>query len=192
MPSARRSLRWLVTRALDAIIGLAAIVVCALWIDSHQTLRVRWTPVTGDFHVAASKRPLWSIRSMCGKIEVIRFYNPKGYRPGIGLQGMTLALPQRPGPVRAPFNLADDCTNSALGFGFARQDDPTSIVVVVIPYWAVATLLGILLRPHRLLQLRHRHPPGTCQKCGYDLRATPDRCPECGEPSASISVKPTA
>jgi hypothetical protein len=46
--------------------------------------------------------------------------------------------------------------------------------------WPVAALLSI--RPAALLlrRMRRVREPGRCATCGYDLRATPERCPECG------------
>jgi hypothetical protein len=53
-----------------------------------------------------------------------------------------------------------------------------------LPYWLAVVVLAILpsiawRQHHRRLQ-HERLERGICLVCGYDLRATPDRCPECG------------
>lgn len=49
-----------------------------------------------------------------------------------------------------------------------------------VPWWFVelipAAALALLLRK----LLKKRPLEGFCPICGYDMRATPDRCPECG------------
>jgi hypothetical protein len=58
---------------------------------------------------------------------------------------------------------------------------------ITIPYWAAAAafgsapalaLLSVLLRQTRA---RARRLRGCCPTCGYDLRGSANRCPECGE-----------
>jgi hypothetical protein len=55
-----------------------------------------------------------------------------------------------------------------------------------VPFWSVAAVTGLLPLAWVATRLRSRvrrrrlTDQGFCPACGYDLRATPDRCPECG------------
>lgn len=53
---------------------------------------------------------------------------------------------------------------------------------VWFPYWvpAIAFAVAPLLWLRRYRLLRRRIGRGACAECGYDLQATPGRCPECG------------
>jgi hypothetical protein len=54
-----------------------------------------------------------------------------------------------------------------------------------IPLWMMAAIVGLVTGYRFYLALGRRRrrrwiEQGCCAACGYDLRATPDRCPECG------------
>jgi hypothetical protein len=98
--------------------------------------------------------------------------------PGVtfsGLSGtMTLNVPRPTGGLSGWW-----------GFSFDRQSAAQTGVIettLTAPFWFLTLLWAIwpavvLVRWGRK---RRRFAAGRCQVCGYDLRATPERCPECG------------
>ena len=82
------------------------------------------------------------------------------------------------------FKRANRPPAGAGGLGFRWQwDAREGEYSLGVPLWLVAALLFWLAWTLRRRLVRQ--PDGRCANCGYDLRATPTRCPECGTPAAA-------
>jgi hypothetical protein len=76
----------------------------------------------------------------------------------------------------------------------ATAGTPPSVLAISIDWWLLI-IVGALLPLTRFArwrekkrQFNRRQLAGLCPACGYDLRATPGRCPECGRtPSQSTA-----
>ena len=73
---------------------------------------------------------------------------------------------------------------SHFGFGLSHEPPPynTAAYAIWIPHWfaALSLLAPLALYLKKRRTIRNRELSGLCRQCGYDLRASPERCPECG------------
>lgn len=64
----------------------------------------------------------------------------------------------------------------------ATQFDLTSNhITIAFPLWPIVLPAAFCNLLWLWFTRPNRPRPGFCPKCNYDLRATPDRCPECGQ-----------
>ena len=78
----------------------------------------------------------------------------------------------------------------ALGFVFYRGE---RAAFYEVPYWFISAFFLLLplravSRRLRVIAGRRRMARGQCSQCGYDLRATADRCPECGMSAVAQTI----
>ena len=88
-----------------------------------------------------------------------------------------------------------------LGFGwhhedmtFTEQDGSGRRLrsyALLLPHWFLILLLGCVVSFWGCInrRWRKRQRSGLCVNCGYDIRATPQRCPECGAKVATLDQR---
>jgi hypothetical protein len=64
-----------------------------------------------------------------------------------------------------------------------------STAALRLPIWSLVTLVTLIWTTKAFgREKRRRRRLGLCLNCGYDLRESPDRCPECGAPHANTAA----
>jgi hypothetical protein len=143
---------------LAVVAVLALVPIAVLWARSYRFPKNR----TGESLSFTRSDPLWWVVSYRGTLTLCR-QNGKDWGEEFG-------------------------DIEALGFGFGGLSGPNgSLWNLRVPYWFVSAALLVppaawVVATRRARRMRRG---GRCAACGYDLRASEGRCPECGLPFPS-------
>jgi hypothetical protein len=177
MPGVRRLIR-IAFNALAVISLLLAILVAGLWVRSYG--RVDFFHYNRNSPTIANVQGVGGF-STYGWLVVAVFDWPQGQNPRkLGFGGRVQVLDPKD-PATAKY--AEDWKYGYFSAGAGHGQ-------LTFRWWNVFILTGILPAAWGVMRYcRHRIvKAGRCLTCGYDLRATPERCPECGAMPKAASV----
>jgi hypothetical protein len=156
---------------------------CALWVRSHggRDYAFAWLPWPAD--VGGRRCLKADVDSGGGQVEVSWKVWTAADRERLRRRGGVAAVDSfhRTFP-EVPREYARSSPPTAWNAaGFKWYSGPTHSGVW-LPYWSVALVTAATPAAWAAGRARRRRraQAGHCPVCGYDLRATPDRCPECG------------
>ena len=174
----------IVARRLFTLVSLLSLLLCAttaaVWVRSYRFLDQWNAPRSRDSVVLDSQRGfIWGMYSSVRDPREV-----SGYR-------------SQAGNFQAP---ADDAYDAAdrkwrvPGVTVVADTDlgPNDhVVLVFVSDWLIVALFAMLPLTWCATTLRKgaERPKGHCRSCGYDLRATPDRCPECGMRATLVKME---
>lgn len=161
---------------------LVRVALIALWVRSYQHF---------DGFIVGSSSADYSLQSRRGGAFILRVEAPDYF----GIHGWQSTTPA----IAADINRVDWGELQGWSPLFSQEEPPNgrafvarksstrgySVIpawLIAAPYWPFAAVLAATPLGHlvRSLRRQRRRRLGLCLYCGYDVRTTSDRCPECG------------
>jgi hypothetical protein len=164
--------------------GCVSAINVALRYDAQMLRRLINLATIGSLLLCIATVPLWVRTYSRPQMDFFRISSGRSYGIGTERGGIIGFLQQE-----RTFYHADDKADAQIrrwGFRYLRiTSDGMRRWNLVLPFWLLACAAGALpvWRVVGGLRARRRQCMGRCAVCGYDLRATPGRCPECGRPA---------
>jgi hypothetical protein len=164
-------LRRRLLNSLMALSLLLSLAICGLWVRSYRIHDTVIRVIRGD---------LLQAFTMPGRLYV-------RLSTGNWINGGGFGHAARPSePIDHAFRWEAYTDWNAVGIGYRHEpfmaataseshEVSLPLAYLLLPC-AAAPAAFVALR----VRTRTRRRAGRCPACGYDLRATPDRCPECG------------
>src|SRR5665213_716 len=193
-------------RRLFVIISALSMLLCvataALWVRSmthYDNAGFNWK--RSDANGETKHCHFWFFTARGGMLVKLQIGSlvdfvgaPPAYPRAYHVSGPWLSL----SPLKISFNPdmfhRKFVTWQYAGFGYVDVANYVErITGILVPLWAICLAFAILplIRSRvflRSIRDRRRRARGRCPTCGYDLRASPARCPECATATPAKST----